>query len=59
MFILMRHKYFFWGGVPRDSKNLILSCIMLSFVERETMGDVGSHFVVYKLENADYGIIFD
>lgn len=32
---------------------------MLSFVERETMGDVGSHFVVYKLENADYGIIFD
>ncbi len=58
MFILMRYKYFF-GGVLRYPKNKIPSRIMSDFIERETMDDVGSHFVVYKLEKADYGIIFD
>ena len=54
----MRYKYFF-GGVLRYPKNKIPSRIMSDFIERETMDDVGSHFVVYKLEKADYGIIFD
>lgn len=46
MFKFMKNEHVFWGGVLQHSKKLMLFRIISIFAEGETIGSMGSLFVV-------------